>query len=270
MTWFTNVEDIVYSFVEYIPLVGSIYSFKRAGIAYQERNWTRHWQSVANLGESLIRDIIIFNETVEPLTVVILHTMAESLTDKLFEHYFTKASPPFKIRSTLNKALGDGIVAGSSEEGNEALGHVVVAGSTKERSEAEAKKLFTGEAKGLHHFHGAIFTGKLKHPDWAPNGEEIRLRTPQGFYNNAPCQFSWKWTNDAGGSENRLEFTYGCLLIENDGDTTTFKLSSRFGVYPTRWAGYDFKGTIIDANNLEVKAEIDGVAEFTMKRVSGT
>ncbi|VFQ63134.1 unnamed protein product [Cuscuta campestris] len=60
MTWCTELEEVAYSVVEYIPLVGTVYSLKRAGIAYTERDWLNHWQSLGNLLESSVCDIVLY------------------------------------------------------------------------------------------------------------------------------------------------------------------------------------------------------------------
>ncbi|KAJ4910136.1 Uncharacterized protein Rs2_04757 [Raphanus sativus] len=114
--WFTQLEDVAYSVVEYIPLVGTVYSLERAGIAYNERDWTRHWQSLGNFLESSVRDIILFKDIAEPTTVALIHTMAESLTDKLIEIYHHEPKrPEVKITQKLDKQRGHVLIAESSK-----------------------------------------------------------------------------------------------------------------------------------------------------------
>jgi len=145
-------------------------------------------QSLANFGAAAIRDVLLIAEVGEPVPVVLFHTMAESLTNESINQFFGDATgtPRIKGPSGLDRSLG-----------------YVIFGGCEATSETEGKKFFTDRAIGLHQFHGAIFTGTLTHPDYAPNGETIELSLPQGFYENAPCHFMWRWTTDADGTANR-------------------------------------------------------------------
>ena len=144
---------------------------------------------MANFFESAICDIVLFREHTEPKTAMILHTMAESLTDKLIDMLFTKKAPPrieVKVKMPLDKSAG----------------HFVVSG-TQEGSRHEAERLFTSQAKGIHQFHGAVFNGTLTYPLYTPKGKKIQLSLPIGFHENVPSHFMWKWTIDAASIHNR-------------------------------------------------------------------
>lgn len=236
MTWFTGVEAVVYSAVQYIPTIGFLYSYIRAYVAHNEGDDKRVAQSLANFGEAAIRDVLLSAEVGEPVPVVLFHTMAEALTNETINQLFedTTGTPRIKGPEGLDRSRG----------------HLIFGGS-EAKSKTEAERFFTDQAIGLHQFHGAIFTGILTHPEFAPNGEKIELSLPQGFVENAPCHFMWKWTRDASGVTNRPEFTFGRLRITEgtQGSPTRFGLNSRTGV---NWQGYDFWGDINSISTLKV------------------
>ncbi|KAL0731943.1 hypothetical protein Bca4012_028037 [Brassica carinata] len=246
--WFTQLEEVAYSIVEYIPLVGTVYSLKRAGIAYSAKDWTRHWQSVGNFLESSVRDVILVSDIAEPTEVALLHTMAESFTNKMLEIYHHEPKKPeVKITKTLDKQSG----------------HVLIAESSRGKFESQ---VFGGKAKGVHHFHGAVFTGTLTDPRYAPNGEKIRLDIPHGLYDGAPVTFSWKWTKDWNGDKNRPEATYGRIKL-NAGTPTRFGLSSRKGA--AGWEGYDFWGQVDSKDQIKATTRIDGrETQIVFKRLA--
>lgn len=234
--WFTQLEDVAYSVVEYIPLVGTVYSLERAGIAYNERDWTRHWQSLGNFLESSVRDIILFKDIAEPTTVALIHTMAESLTDKLIEIYHHEPKrPEVKITQKLDKQRG----------------HVLIAESSKGRSKGE---VFGGKAKGVHHFHGAVFTGTLTHPVYAPKGEMVRLDIPDGLRDGAAVTFTWYWTTNYYGKKNVPEASYGRIKLIS-GTPTKFELYNLKGAGV---AGYDFSGEVISKDKIKATTTVGG------------
>ncbi|KAJ4909134.1 Uncharacterized protein Rs2_03755 [Raphanus sativus] len=248
--WFTQLEEVAYSVVEYIPLVGTVYSLKRATIAYNARDWTRHWQSLGNFLESSVRDIILFKDIAEPTTVALIHTMAESLTDKLIEIYHHEPKrPEVKITQKLDKQLG----------------HVLIAESSKGRSKRE---VFGGKAKGVHHFHGAVFTGTITHPEYAPKGEKIRLDIPHGFHDGAGVTFTWKWTINRAGKKNAPAATYGRIKLIS-GTPTRFELSSHKGA---GWEGYNFSGEINSKDKIKATTTVGGrnIPPIDFTRLAGT
>ncbi|KAG7089303.1 hypothetical protein E1B28_011001 [Marasmius oreades] len=251
MTFFTELEDIIYAPVEYIPVVGTVFSFKRAHIAYSEADWKRHWQSVSNFGWGLVRDAVLISGTAEAAPVIVIHAMAEALTDKLVEVYAAKSAEEAKI--PMKKRIST------------ANYHLLVTGETKEKSEATAKQLFRdGHPKGLRYFHRSHFVGRFTHPKFAARGENISLHLPNGFYPGATCIFSWKWTKDAAGVKNRPEHTKGTLKIDPGNDSGT---STRFDL-ATNENHYNFWGDILSEDKLWVKTRIDGdPVSFEMKRV---
>ncbi|KAJ4889599.1 Uncharacterized protein Rs2_29347 [Raphanus sativus] len=248
--WFTELEDVLYSIVEYIPLVGTVYSLKRAIIAYTTEDWKRYWQSVGNFLESSARDVILLSEIAEPIPVVLLHTMAESFTDKMLELYHhDPKKPEIEITKNLDKRSG----------------HVLIAESSQGKFESE---VFGGKAKGLHHFHGAVFIGTLTDSRYAPNGEEIRFDIPRGLYDGARVTFSWKWTTDWNGNKNRPEATYGRIKLKA-GTPTGFELSSRKGA--AGWEGYNFWGQVVSKDQIKAKTTINGrETQIVFERLAGT
>ncbi|KAG7087867.1 hypothetical protein E1B28_013805 [Marasmius oreades] len=261
MTWFTELEDIIYAPVEYIPAVGTVYSFKRANIAYREGEWKRHWQSVSNFGWGLVRDAFLISELVEPAPVVIIHAMGEALTDKLVEVFSAKSTEEAKIPWNPKQNFA----AGGQDSESDGLYHVLITGSTKEKSEATAKAIFQdGLPKGLRYFHRSHFVGRFTHETYAKDGENISLHLPNGLYPGATCVFSWKWTVDASGVANRPEHTKGTLRIDS-GKPTGFGLATNENYC-------DFWGEIVSEDELKVKMQIPNwpdVISFEMKRVPG-
>ncbi|EJP69747.1 uncharacterized protein BBA_01712 [Beauveria bassiana ARSEF 2860] len=235
--WFTELEDMTYTVVKAIPLFGTIYSFERAGIAYRSHQSEQLWISVANCLGGFVRDVLLIAQVTEPLEIAILHTMEDSLTEKLIEIYHADPKVPYSIRY-------DGTLDQNRE-------HLLVAESTPGSS---ASQLFAGKAKGVHYFHRSVFTGLIRHPEYAPSGERIQLYLPQGLFDGAKVVFSWKWTTDAWDTEDRAEVTVGYVRLEA-GTPVRFSLSRRKG--SGGWAGYDFKGHIVSANRIDVTTQID-------------
>lgn len=210
--FFSNLEDVAYSVVEYIPVLGTMYSLARASRAYGPEDQTRRWQSVGNCIESSVRDVLLICKIGEPVVVALIHTMAESFTDKMIELYHHKPTkdkpiPEFEISEELHRKL------------RKENGHVLIVHSPQADIKALERKVFQGEgnqgkAKGVHHFHGAVFTGILTHPEYAPDGEEIWLDIPQGLYEGAPVTFTWKWTVDASGTKNSPSVTCGRIELK--------------------------------------------------------
>ncbi|KAE8391695.1 hypothetical protein BDV23DRAFT_182281 [Aspergillus alliaceus] len=137
-SFFTELEDVTYSIVEYIPLVGI---------------------SVANFLESSVRDVILVNEITQPAEVALLHTFAELFTDKMIDIF---AGSKHQVNST-------------SKQLDQQSGYVIIA----EGSRGQLKsKVFESRAKGVHHFHGAKFKGRITDAQYAPKGEDIYLDIP--------------------------------------------------------------------------------------------
>lgn len=250
MSWFNEVEEVAYSVVEFIPTVGTVYSLQRANVAYSEHDWLSHWQSLANFLECSVRDIILLGELTKPNASVILHTMAETFTDKVIDIYHHEPKlPEVKVRGKLDIGVGHVLVGESSGAQNRTL-------------------LFQGKAKGVHHFHRAVFTGVLTHPNFAPNGEKIRLDIRTGLYDGAPVTFSWRWTQDWDGTSNRPEATLGFIRLK-EGTPTEFELSEFKGA--GRWDGYHFSGQILSKDEIIAKTTINGIeTQVDFKRMSGT
>ncbi|KAJ4909156.1 Uncharacterized protein Rs2_03777 [Raphanus sativus] len=265
--FFSNLEEVAYSVVEYIPVLGTLYSLRRAATAYRPEDQTRRWQSVGNYIESSVRDVLLICKIGEPVLVALIHTMAESFTDKMIELYHHKPTedkpiPTFEISEELHRKL------------RKENGHVLIVHSRQADIKALERKVFQGEgnqgkAKGVHHFHGAVFTGTLTDPRYAPApGVEIWLDIPQGLYEGASVTFSWKWTVDAYGTKNSPSATWGRIKL-NAGTPTDFQLSSRKGA--SGWLGYDFWGTIDSKDEINATTKIGGEnRNIVFKRLDGT
>ncbi|KAF5866542.1 hypothetical protein ETB97_011427 [Aspergillus alliaceus] len=138
--FFTELEDVAYSIVEYIPLVGTVYSLEQAAAAS-------------------MRDVILVDEIAQPAEVALLHTFAELFTDKMIDIF---AGSKHQVNST-------------SEQLDQQSGYVIIA----EGSRGQLKsKVFESQAKGVHHFHGAKFKGRITDAQYAPKGEDIYLDIP--------------------------------------------------------------------------------------------
>ncbi|KAI0514722.1 heterokaryon incompatibility protein-domain-containing protein [Xylaria bambusicola] len=136
-------------------------------------DWARHWQSVADFLESAIRDVTLFNRVTELSQVVVMHTIAESVTDKVIEIYYRGVDDPNnKIEVKGNLARLD-----------ESVGYVLIACGAANSDEKRRNKyrrrvheqVFEGKAKGVHHFHGTRFKGTNTHPSYAKHSEGIQL-----------------------------------------------------------------------------------------------
>lgn len=249
MSWFTEVEEVEYSVVEFIRGVGTIYSLKRPNIAYNEHDWLSHWQSLANFLKCSIRDIILLGELTKPNAAVILQTMAETVTNDVIDIYhFEPKLPEVKVRGKLDTGVGHVLVAESSGAHNRTL-------------------LFQGKAKGVHHFHRAAFTGILTHPKYAPNGQKIRLDIRHGLYDGAPVAFSWRWTLDAAGNTDSVDVTLGFIELKA-GTPTEFVMAQYKGA---GWGGYPFSGRIMSKDQIIARTTV-GHTEFEIdfRRVPGT
>lgn len=246
--WFTQLEDVTYSMVHHIPGIGTLYSFKRAGMTYSERDWVRHWQSVSKFLQGSIRDIALIAGVSEPFTVALVHDMAEAFSDKMIEIYHSN-EPKVHIDKRLDKEDG----------------HILIAEPAPGKV---GSKVFTGLAKGLHHFHGAVFEGDLRHPKYSPQGTKIQLHIPQGIFPGARFTFTWKWPVDYWGSHDVPDATLGLIRLEK-GQHTKFGLSERKGM--GGWAGLDFWGWIMTKDHIIAKTRVGGLeVDINFWRVKGT
>ncbi|KAI0767838.1 hypothetical protein C8Q74DRAFT_1439795 [Fomes fomentarius] len=217
----------------YIPLVGTLYSFKRANIAHVQDDDKRFWISLANFAEGAVRDVVLYAELVEPAPVVIIHTMAESLTDKLIDIYTSDSPTKIKVQQPIDKTQD----------------HVLIAGKTQEQTDKVAAELFKSKAKGIQHFHGSVFTGTLVEEKYAPNGEKIWLYLPEGLYDGAMCTSMWRWTTSPPWHA-LTEHTHGHLDLV-PGSPTTFQL--RLG-----WKGLrNFHGSVTDKDTIQATMRIE-------------
>ncbi|KAJ6444376.1 UDP-N-acetylglucosamine-dolichyl-phosphate N-acetylglucosaminephosphate transferase [Purpureocillium lavendulum] len=248
-TWFTQFEAITHSVVEYVPLLGTLYSVERAAISLREDDGPRYWQSLADAIESSVRDILIVQSWAEPIPVTLVHNMAESFTDRMIDIYHSwPHTPEVGIKRLLNRRYE----------------HVIVAESQIGKS---ADEFFTGKAKGVYYFYGARYEGILKESLYAPKGEIIRLDIPRGFYNGAPIMFTWKWTEDASGARNRPEATHARIKMR-PGTPMQFILRDRQGA--GGWVGYDFWGEINSRDSITAYTMIDGKSiRIDFKKIEG-
>jgi len=236
--WFSNFDAVIYAPVEYIPLVGTLYSVKRVDTVYSERDWTRYWQSVADAISGGIRDSIVKTTAAEPLVIAIIHSITVQLTNELIDKYFdASVTPTFRVNKTLNP---------------KEYGYVILA--AKDNGHGPANHVFEGKQKGVHLFHNSIFNGIITHEWYAPDHQKIQMHLPSGLYDNAPVQFTWRWTTDSSGVKNRPEHSMGRIRLA-EGRPTSFGLTSFEGV---GWEGYKFWGTINSLDEIRATTHVGG------------
>ena len=190
--------------------------------------------------------MVLLNAYPEDAAVAIVHTMAESFTDKMVEIYWAHRHKIPSPRLLERKKL-----------------HFLV-WEKQQNSGQLMRDGFRSKAKGVLHFHGSKFVGKLKHHTYAPQGTDIHFDIPQGLRDGAPASFTWRWPVDAKGEKNRAEATWGRLQLQG-GTPTSFRLSTRKGA--AAWAGYDFWGEVLSKDQIKAKIRIDGdVHEIASRR----
>ena len=248
--YFSQYEDLIHVVVEYVPLVGTLYSLYRGTVAVREENWKIYWESIADSCESSIRDVVLVGKWAEPIPVTLVHSMAESFTEKMIHIYH---SPPDKPQIRIKHVLS----SNSS--------YVLISES---RVSKNAARFFTGMAKGVYYFFGANFVGTLTEENYAWAGERIRLEVPRGFYDGAPIMMSWTWTVDSSGVEHRPEAVRGRIRLHK-GKIPRFDVTER--VAAGQWQGYKFWGEVKSQDCITVYILIsDRNVRVDMKRVPGT
>lgn len=192
ITYFSDLEAIGYAFVEYIPLVGTIYSYSRTRQAYREGDFVREIGSVTNLIQGAIRDGFLLGEVVEPVPVIVVHAALEGFTDKLAEIWATGKIQP---KSTPDKDKQ----------------YVLFAGSSKSKAEDTKRKFTSNKHLGVHYFHGSLFRGKINN-DYATN-ENLFVSFPDGISDKGRCNIVLTWTKDYMGVEKRPEWTIASKMV---------------------------------------------------------
>ncbi|KAJ6441879.1 hypothetical protein O9K51_05430 [Purpureocillium lavendulum] len=248
--YFTQFEDLKHSVVEYVPLVGTVYSISRGFMATVEEDRKQWWIAIADMFESSIRDAVLVAKWAEPLPVMLIHNMAESFTEKMIEIYHAPPRPAtINVKHMLKRNLT----------------YVVVSESQPNQ---HAGEYFSGMAKGVYYFHGANFVGTLTQRLYASRGEEIRLQIPRGFYDGAPVMLSWRWTRDATGVRNRPEAVRGRIHL-HVGDPPRFDVRGRKGA--GNWKGHEFWGSINSRISITIYIVIEAeIVKVDMDRVEGT
>lgn len=222
-----------------------MYSYARASIAYQEQDNKRMWVSLANSVEGAVRDVLIITNINEAVPIMLAHSMAESLTDKLAD-IFTNTGPE-KPKVTVQASTVDKKT-------------VVLIGGSQEYSEQSAKQLFDAKSKGVHYFFASRFVGRIVHGEYAPDGETFWLDMPRGLYDGARINFFWTWTKDAAGVKNRPDSTSGLVKLI-PGKPTQFELldEGMFGYY-------SFIGEITSADKIRIDVVNSNIEHFELKR----
>jgi len=256
--WFTQLEDVGYSFVEYIPGLGSVYSGLRSLVAANAHDERRFAISLNNFVLGAIRDVTLLTGITEPPIAVIFHAVGENFSKKIYDIFHPEdPTKPCEVDVDDPEKYKD-------HDGIQGTGqyrsYFIAAGATKLESKKFAETLFHGKAKGLYHFHRSVFYGRIIEPHYARGkegapGEEIYLLLSEGFREGAPCSFTWKWTIDAHSPpiENRPDNTHGTISLTHTDTTgvTMFTLKDRKGYY-------NFWGEIAHKDVIKVTTRVEG------------
>jgi len=219
--WFIQFEDIAYSIIEYIPGVGDVYSLARAGFAAGSGDEKRFHLSLLNFVLGAIRDVNLLTGAAEPPVVVVFHAIGENFSKKIYDVLTNPHEQPLNVP-----------VVDEEEYKKGKKPNIILAGETPEERRKARDAMFTGKAKGVHHFYRSIFKGTIIAPVYAEHGRDIWLLLPEGFRDGAPCTFIWKWEEDAHEPPqvDRPDNTHGTIKL-SPGNVTTFELENQKGYY---------------------------------------
>ncbi|KAF8598639.1 hypothetical protein BDV93DRAFT_561145 [Ceratobasidium sp. AG-I] len=184
-------ERLKYSFAEYIPGYGTYYSIQRSKIGQQVGDDKMHWASAVNAIQGTVRDIILHFKHAEPISVVVIHAIAESFSDnwvdlmtdntRIDTNYQLKGQPPRGKDHT----------------------NVLITGKTKEDTDQVLEhKLNHPKFLSALRLHKAVYLGKLKFDTYSTN-ENFFLVFPEGLCEGGACYALSTFTFDAGGAQNR-------------------------------------------------------------------
>jgi len=140
------------------------------------------WISDLNMFQAAIRDVVLVYGTAEPVPVVVVHAVGESITDKIVDILARDNSSPidighiFKDREPTVDNDHFNAPATGSEKGSAAF-----AQKFKQKEE--------NDFVGVLMFHQAIYVGKLDADawgDWIEN-ENLYLTFPEGMREDGRC-----------------------------------------------------------------------------------
>ncbi|KJZ70839.1 hypothetical protein HIM_09753 [Hirsutella minnesotensis 3608] len=239
--YFTPLENLLHSVVEYVPGFGTIYELIRLDEAESKGDTRNMWISFANACEAAVRDAVLLAGTEEVGTVVMLHTMAESMTDSALDVFLAHPSKPMKVNITKKEMYKEDR-------------HYMLWPGKKDQKEPTPIDAINelDRMKGAH-YAGATFQGKLTHYKYAPNGVWVRFNMPHGIYDGAGVTFAWKWETNDNGEHNVPEATHGTIKLDRDNG---FGLRTRKG--QGGWVGYDFWGKFKSKDHIEGWLGFDG------------
>ncbi|PHH64365.1 hypothetical protein CDD81_4722 [Ophiocordyceps australis] len=231
-----HFEALWHSAVEYVPGLGTIYSFERSLFAAVEGEAALFWASLADCVESVARDVFIVAKVTEPAYVVMLHSIAEAFGEKVIEVYHKRLQ-----EVPVSKPLDPG------------KAHVLVAEST---AHEHGRAIFEGQGKGVFYFFNSTFYGTLRHPHWASQGSEVQLRIRQGLYNGAPVLFTWEWNKDAPPGGKRPMAVKGHIQLYSDIHVPGKKKHTTFDVVDGTVFGsrepFEIFGIVVSKDSLRV------------------
>jgi len=147
-------EELVDAFAEYIPGLGTWYSFKRMALSDPEADEREKWISGLNMFQAAIRDVVLVYGTAEPVPVVVVHAVGESITDKIVDILARDNSSPidighiFKDREPIVDNDHFNVLVTGSEKGS-----VAFAQKFKQKEE--------NDFIGVLMFHQAVYAGKF-------------------------------------------------------------------------------------------------------------
>lgn len=123
--------------------------------------------------------------------------------------------------------------------------HIIVGGKSSAETNRSAQVLFTSKLKGVYHYHGSVFSGKLNYRPYADD-ETLFLSLSDGLVDGGWCTFAWRWTCDAAHTPKRPDAARGRIhLIQPNG----FRLVPNYGYYT-------FAGRLIDKDTITLWMEV--------------
>jgi len=209
-------EELVYSFAEYIPEYGMIYSFRRSHWGYQARDDHMFWASAVNLVAGVARDVTLIFEATEPLAVVVIHAVAESTSDK-----WTELMARDRNIITNYRLQGQ-----PNRDGDHT--HVLITSKSQKDSERAVKLLQHQKGPFLPalRLHKAIYLGKFNFEQYAKN-ENFWLVFPTGLHDGGHCYALSTFSKDSAGISNRpVTSLYPKINIIDPANSLKFRLKS--------------------------------------------
>ncbi|PCH43305.1 hypothetical protein WOLCODRAFT_138288 [Wolfiporia cocos MD-104 SS10] len=189
-------EVATYSFAEYIPGFGTLYSFEHSTNAPRVNDGRDAWVAGINLLGGVARKLSLAFAPADPLPVVVAAALAAGIPARAaqllvhslvvhVEHTFADAQP---------RADADHV-------------NVLVVGRTRAECDAVVRQRLNAPARndflGVVRFHGALYLGPFTHEPYSTN-DTFTLSFPAGMYQDAPCYIVTTFSKDYWGNKRAL------------------------------------------------------------------